>query len=99
MSTLLLRNAARTIFCTTKTSSLVQREEVMPPMLSTPCAAWISRSRRAAKSMASSQETSRHGSVMASRIIGDTTRSGWVAYPQAKRPLTHEWPSLAPPSL
>ena len=36
VSTLLLPKAARTIFCTTKTSSFVQREDVMPPMAPTP---------------------------------------------------------------
>ena len=41
VSTLLLPKAARIIFCTTKTSSFVQREEVMPPMESTPWRAWI----------------------------------------------------------
>ena len=25
-------------------------------------------------------------------VIGVVMRSGWVAYPIAKRPLTHEWP-------
>jgi len=32
VSTLLLPKAVRTIFCTTNTSSLVQRDEVMPPI-------------------------------------------------------------------
>ncbi len=36
---------------------------------------------------------------MASRIIGVEHASLWVAYPQAKRPFTHEWPSFAPPCL
>ena len=34
---------------------------------------------------------------MLSRTIGAVTRSECDAYPQAKRPFTHEWPSLAPP--
>jgi hypothetical protein len=38
---LLLPNAARIIFCTRKVSSLVQREEVMPPMESRPYLAWM----------------------------------------------------------
>ena len=41
VSTLLLPKAARTIFCTRKVSSLVQREEVMPPMESRPYFAWM----------------------------------------------------------
>src|SRR5262245_36704606 len=49
--------------------------------------------------MASSQETSRHSSVIFSRTMGFSLRSGCVAYPKAKRPFTQEWPSLAPPSL
>ena len=32
VSTLLLPNAARIIFCTAKTSSFVQRDDVIPPM-------------------------------------------------------------------
>ena len=38
---LLLPNAARTIFWTTYTSSLVHRLEEMPPIAPTPCSAWI----------------------------------------------------------
>ena len=79
VSTLLLPKAARIIFWTTYTSSFVQRDEVMPPMESTPCSAWIALSRVAAKPMASSQVASRHGSVIASRTSGVTTRSGWLA--------------------
>ena len=79
MSTLLLPKAARTIFWTTYTSSLVQREEVMAPMEPRPCSAWISRNRRAVKEMASSQETGRNSSAMESRTIGSSTRSGWLA--------------------
>jgi hypothetical protein len=36
VSTLLLPNAARTSFCTRYVSSLVQREEVMPPIACLP---------------------------------------------------------------
>ncbi len=75
MSTLLLPNAARIIFWTTYTSSLVQRDEVMPPMECTPCSAWISSSRAAVYEIASSHETARHGSVIFSRIIGSSWRS------------------------
>ena len=39
VSTLLFPNAARTIFCTTNTSSLVQREELIAPIESKPCLA------------------------------------------------------------
>lgn len=42
VSTLLLPNAARIIFCTTYTSSFVVREEVMPPIAPTPCRVWMS---------------------------------------------------------
>src|SRR5262245_64466 len=55
--------------------------------------------RRATVSIASSHSTSRHGSVIVSRTMGRSARSGCVAYPKAKRPFTHEWPSLAPPSF
>jgi len=37
--------------------------------------------------------------VIFSRIIGESWRSLWDAYPQAKRPFTHECPSFAPPFL
>ena len=47
--------------------------------------------------IASSQETSRHSSVIFSRSIGLVIRSECEAYPQAKRPFTQLWPSLAPP--
>ncbi len=79
VSTLLLWNAARIIFCSTNTSSLVQRDDVIPPMASAPCSAWIRWNPLAAKLIASSQVTSRHGSVVFSRSIGLVTRSGWVA--------------------
>src|SRR5690606_23551238 len=36
---------------------------------------------------------------MLSRIMGLSIRSWWVAYPQANRPLTQEWPLLALPSF
>lgn len=39
VSTLLFPNAARTIFCTTNTSSLVQRDELIAPIESKPCLA------------------------------------------------------------
>ena len=42
VSTLLLPNAVRIIFCTTNTSSLVQRDDVMPPMEYWPWRAWMS---------------------------------------------------------
>jgi hypothetical protein len=58
---------------------LVHREEVMPPIEPVPCRAWMSRIFVATVVMASSQETSRHGSVIRSRTIGPITRSGWVA--------------------
>ncbi len=79
VSTLLLPNAVRTIFCTTNTSSLVQRDDVMPPMDVRPWRAWMSLKRVAAKAMASSQDTSRQGSAMDSRTNGLSTRSWWVA--------------------
>ena len=50
----------------------------MPPIEPAPCSAWISRNRRATKPIASSHSTSRHGSVIVSRIIGFSTRSGWL---------------------
>jgi hypothetical protein len=40
VSTLLLPNAARTSFCTRYVSSLVQRDDVMPPIESLPYVAW-----------------------------------------------------------
>ena len=79
VSTLLVPNAARTIFCTTYTSSLVQRDEVMPPTLSTPYSSWIARMRAAAKPIASSQLASRQGWSIDSRRRGVSTRSVWVA--------------------
>jgi hypothetical protein len=57
----------------------VVRDEVMAPIEPAPCSAWISRSLRAVNPMASSQETSRHSSVIDSRSIGFMTRSGWLA--------------------
>ncbi len=79
VSTLLLPNAARTIFWTTQTSSLVQRDEVMPPIDLRPYLAWIAFSRLAPVSMASCQPTSRHGSSVESRTIGVVMRSWWFA--------------------
>ena len=75
VSTLLLPNAMRIIFWTANTSSLVVRDEVMPPMAPRPCLAWISRRRRAVYWMASSHETTCHSSSMDSRIIGSSWRS------------------------
>ena len=75
VSTLLVPKAARIIFWTTKTSSLVQREEVIPPTLSTPWRDWMSRMRSAAKPIASSQLASRQGSSMEPRTSGVSTRS------------------------
>ena len=66
-------------FCTRKVSSLVQREEVMPPMASRPYWAWMRLNSRAAWPIASSQVTSCQGSVMRARIIGLVLRSLCVA--------------------
>lgn len=79
VSTLLLPNAARTIFWTTYTSSLVHRDEEIAPIEPDPCRRWMSRIRRATVPMASSHSTSRQGSVILSRTMGLNTRSGWVA--------------------
>ena len=51
----------------------------LPPIDPTPCRDWMSRSRAAVNEMAVSQSTGRHSSVIRSRIIGVSTRSGWVA--------------------
>jgi len=79
VSTLLVPNAARTSFCTSQVSSLVQRDEVMPPTASRPYWPWMRRNSEAAYSIASSHDTSRQESVMRLRIIGLSTRSLWVA--------------------
>ena len=79
MSTLLLPNAARTSFCTRNVSSLVQRDEVMPPIESRPYFAWMRRNSLAAWPIASSQLTCCHGSSIDARIIGVVMRSGCVA--------------------
>ena len=79
VSTLLLPNAPRISFCTRNVSSLVQRDEVMPPTLSRPYCAWMRLNSPAAWAMASSHVTSRHGSVIAARIIGLVLRSLWLA--------------------
>ena len=79
VSTLLLPKAARTSFCTRKVSSLVQRDEVIPPMASRPYVAWRRRNSLAAWLMASSHSTCRHGSLIEARIIGVVMRSGCVA--------------------
>ena len=79
VSTLLFPNAPRIIFCTANTSSLVHRDEVMPPIEFWPCVAWISFSFFAEYAIASSQLTFFHSSVIDSRIIGESWRSGWLA--------------------
>lgn len=79
VSTLLLPNAARTIFWTTYTSSFVHREEVIAPTAPVPYVSCSARIRRATVAMASSHSTSRHGSVIFSRTMGLRTRSGCVA--------------------
>ncbi len=48
VSTLFVPSAARTSFCTRNDSSLVQREEVMPPTDSRPYCAWMRRNSDAA---------------------------------------------------
>ena len=50
-------------------------EEVIPPSARAPCWSLIALIRPAAKAIASSQLTSRHGSSMLSRIIGLRMRS------------------------
>src|SRR4051812_25778222 len=55
------------------------------------------RNSRAARPMASSQVASSHGSVVFFRTSGVVIRSGCVAYPKAKRPLTQAWPWFAWP--
>ena len=79
VSTLLLPNAARTIFCTANTSSFVQRDEVMPPIEFSPYVVWMPLSLFAAKAIASSHDTVRHSWSMESRTIGSSWRSGWLA--------------------
>ena len=79
VSTLLLPNAARIIFWTTYTSSLVQRDDVMPPIAPTPWSRWIARKRSAAYAIASSQGTTRHSSSIDSRTMGSSWRSRCVA--------------------
>ena len=79
VSMLLLPKAARTIFWTTKTSSLVHRLEEIPPIEPTPCSAWIALKPSATRAIASSQETVRHSSSMESRTIGESWRSSWEA--------------------
>jgi hypothetical protein len=76
---LLLPNAARTIFWTTYTSSLVQRLDEMPPMEPTPCSDWIAWKPEATLAIASSQETLRHSSSIDSRTMGESWRSLWAA--------------------
>ena len=79
VSMLLLPNAARTIFWTTYTSSLVHRLEEMPPIAPTPCSAWMALKPSATLAIASSHETVRHSSSIVSRTIGDSWRSLWEA--------------------
>ncbi len=79
VSMLLLPNAARTIFCTTYTSSLVHRLEEMPPIAPTPYSAWSALKPVATVEIASSHETWRHSSSIESRTIGDSWRSRWEA--------------------
>ena len=55
------------------------REDVMPPMDSRPYCAWMRLNSLAAWPMASSQLTSRHGSVNLARIMGLVMRSLCVA--------------------
>jgi hypothetical protein len=64
---------------TAKTSSLVHRDDVMPPTARSPYCCWMARNRVAANWMASSHDTTRQSSVMFSRTIGSSTRSSWVA--------------------
>ena len=75
VSTLLFPKVVRTSFCTRKVSSSVQREEVMPPIQPRPYVAWIRLNSEATRPIASCHETSRHGSVIVSRIIGLRMRS------------------------
>src|SRR5690554_763474 len=75
VSTLLVPKAARISFCTNQVSSLVHREEVIPPTESRPCCCWIRRNSPAAYVSASCHETSCQGSVIRLRIMGLVTRS------------------------
>ena len=82
VSTLLLPNAARTIFWTTYTSSLVHRDEEMPPIDAGAVLAPGSRvNRRATKPIASSHSTSRHvvGDLLAHHRREHPVRVGGVA--------------------
>src|SRR6516162_620071 len=76
VSTLLLPKPARTSFCTRYASSLVHRDEVIPPSAPRPYLDWTRFSSDAAYASASSHDTSCHGSLMHLRIIGLRTRSG-----------------------
>ncbi len=71
----------------------------MPPIDPTPCSSWMALKPSATRAMASSHDTTCHSSSMESRTIGCICRSSCAVYPYAKRPLTHEWPSLAPPAF
>ena len=79
VSTLLLPKPARISFWTRKVSSLVQREEVMPPTAFRPYFAWMRLNSLAVWLIASSQLTSRHGSLMRSADHRLRMRSWWVA--------------------
>ena len=76
---MLFPNAARTSFCTRYVSSLLQRDDVIPPTEPRPYLAWIRLNSAAAWPIASSHDTSRHGSRIDARIIGLVTRSLCVA--------------------
>ena len=53
--------------------------EVMTPIAPVPWAAWMRLNSEATRPIASSQDTSRQGSVVFSRTIGFRMRSGWLA--------------------
>ena len=50
-------------------------------MAPTPCRSWMPRNPSATLAIASSHETTRHGSSMRSRTIGSSCRSSWLVYP------------------
>ena len=75
---LLLPNAVRTSLATRNVSSLVQRDDEMPPIEPRPYSPWMRLNSPAARSSASCQVHSRHGSVIFSRIIGVVMRSRCV---------------------
>ena len=57
----------------------IERDDVIAPTDSVPYFAWMRLNSAAAWPIASSQETSRQGSVIRSRIMGLVRRSAWVA--------------------